>query len=87
MANLTIVVATTREEIFLTDVNLDMVTQKELIDSLVQNDVLEPYGDSIKWMMIDKLHHVPIREEDIPLSKLGFVDGDTIIIVAVGLGQ
>lgn len=96
MAEITIKIAHTGEEIPISNINLELVTGEELIHELVAGEVIRPESElppkrcdgthgyyGIVNMQGQKLNS---SEEPckIPLSELGFKDGDTIRIVAVG---
>lgn len=96
MAEITIKIVSTGEVIPISDINLELVTGEELIQELVAYEIIRPESElppkrcdgshgyyGIVNMQGQKLNS---SEEPckIPLSELGFKDGDTIRIVAVG---
>lgn len=95
MAEITIKIVSTGEEIPISEISLDLVTGEELIKELIANEFLGPvsklpqkrcdgsqgyYG--IVNMQGQKLN-ISGEPCNIPLSELGIKDGDTIRIVAV----
>jgi hypothetical protein len=79
MANITLDVLNTGEQIPVTDIDLDSVTNTELIYSAIKYGIIpsELYGNMPK---LKNKNNMPITETA-TLATLGFVDGDTIHIV------
>ena len=94
MAEITIKIVRTGEEIPISEISLDLVTGEELIQALVASGVIRPESElpkrcdgsqgyyGIVNMQGQKLN-ISGEPCNIPLSELGFKDGDTIRIVAV----
>lgn len=96
MAEITIKIVHTGEVIPICDISLDLVTGEELIQGLVALKMIRPESE-LPPKRCDGLHgyygivnmqgqKLNSSEEpcNIPLSKLGFKDGDTIRILTVG---
>lgn len=86
MAKLTIKITHTGEEFEIEDVDLSQLTPRQLIDEMINQgflpaETMSPYG------IIDK-NGLKVDGEDLcsTFAKLGFVDGDSIEIVAITLG-
>jgi len=65
------------------DVDLDVLTPSQLIGAAIDNLVLEKV-EGEEYRVIGK-NNQPVTD-DVPLSKLGFVDGDTITVVSKPTG-
>ena len=84
MANITLDILNTGEKVPVHDVDLEYVTNVDLIEAALSEGVLikskefkemEQYG----YRILDK-RHSPVVFED-TLSSLGFADGDDIMVV------
>ena len=96
MAEITIKIVSTGEEIPISDISLDLITGEELIEELVAMKLLRPESElppkrcdgSHGYYGIVNMQGQKLNSNEgpckIPLSELGFKDGDTIRIVAVG---
>jgi hypothetical protein len=80
MANVTLNIANTGEQVPVNDVNLDSVTNTELITNAVSAGIFPSLGDGMEYKMVGKTN-TPITDTA-TLALLGFVDGDTIKVVA-----
>jgi hypothetical protein len=80
MANVTLNIANTGEQVPVNDVNLDSVTNTELITNAISAGILPSLGENMEYKMVGKTN-TPITETA-TLSSLGFADGETIKIVA-----
>lgn len=96
MALITIKIGHTGEEIPINDISLDLVTGEELIQWLVAIGSIRPESElppkscdgSHGYYGIINMQGRKLNSSGepckIPLSELGFKDGDTIRIIAVG---
>jgi len=80
MANITLDIANTGEQVPVNDVDLDTVTNTVLLTELVTAGQVPLLGTDMEYKMVGKTN-MPVTETA-TLSSLGFVDGDTIKIVA-----
>ncbi|GHV11043.1 hypothetical protein FACS1894162_6110 [Bacteroidia bacterium] len=80
MANITLDIANTGEQVPVNDVNLDSVTNTELITNAVSAGIVPSLGADMEYKMVGKTN-MPITETA-TLAALGFADGDTIKVVA-----
>ena len=80
MANITLDIANTGEQVPVNDVNLNSVTNTGLISDALSAGIVQPLGADMEYKMVGKTN-MPITETG-TLASLGFVDGDTIKIVA-----
>lgn len=84
MASITLEVANTGEKIPVNDLDLEAVTNEELVEAAITNDILKKPEAGMEYKLIGK-SNAPIIDKA-NLSSLGFVDGDTIKIVAKPVG-
>ena len=80
MARVTLDIANTGEQVPVNDVNLDTVTNTVLLTELVTAGKVPSLGADMEYKVVGKTN-MPIMETA-TLSRLGFVDGDTIKVVA-----
>lgn len=84
MASITLDVANTGEKVPVNDLDLESVTNTELIEAALGNDILKKPEAGMEYKLIGK-NNAPVMDKA-SLSSLGFVDGDTIKIVAKPMG-
>jgi len=87
MANLTIREMATGAETPVQEVDLS-ITNRQLIDQLIEGEVLKPLSDSEKS---ESMGYIMLKDGRIcdgvkPLKELGFQDGGTIEIVKKAVG-
>ena len=80
MAKITLAFGSTGETVPVNDVDLGSVTNTEILTSAVSGGILPGLGTDMEYKMISKTN-MPITESA-TLALLGFVDGDTIKVVA-----
>ena len=85
MANLSVKEGSSGAITPLDEVNLETLTNTELIAELVKGAVLKPTADKEKYHLLSK-ENQPITEDNITLQQLEFKDSDTITIVKKGIG-
>ena len=84
MASIKLVFASTGEEFPVNDLDMDSVTNNELLEGAVSNNVFPPAGAGYEYKLVGK-DGKPISDNK-PLSELGFNDGDTIKVLPVAIG-
>ena len=80
MANITLEIATTGERISVSDINLDIITNRELLTEVIEAGFVPPDDVGSGYRIIGKGNY-PIHETA-TLAELGFYDGDVIRIIA-----
>ena len=80
MANITLEIANTGEKVPVKDVDLGSITNTEILTGAVNEKILPPPRENEGYKMVSKTN-MPIIETA-TLASLGFVDGDTIKVVA-----
>ena len=83
MANLIVREASSGSETPLEDVDLNM-TNRELIDGLVQEGVLRPLANGQQHLIVAKDNSV--TEDTLTLADLGFTDSDILKVVTKDVG-
>ncbi|MBO7124552.1 MAG: hypothetical protein J6V74_01765 [Bacteroidales bacterium] len=84
MAEITIKEANTGALTPVSEIDLERITNTVLIEELIVHNVIES-SKHWAWLLIGK-NHIPICDDNISLSKLGFNDGDIITIVCKPCG-
>jgi len=84
MAKIILAIANTGETVPVDDVDLASVTNTEILTSAVSGGILPRLNPDEEYKMIGKTN-MPITEPA-TLASLGFVDGDTIKVVAKPIG-
>ena len=79
MAELTLKISNTGETIPVNDLELDQVTNTELISQLVSNGMVPEVPGKV-YKMVGK-NNQPV-EETATLAELGVNDGDTVTVIA-----
>ncbi|MBQ4405715.1 MAG: hypothetical protein II852_01760 [Bacteroidales bacterium] len=85
MADITVKEGNTGALTPVSEVDLAQITNTTLINELVSNGALAQAGENLEWRLIGK-DNVPIQEPNRTLAELGFVDGDTITVIAKPAG-
>lgn len=87
MANITLDIANTGEKVPVLDIDLESVTNVDLIEAALTSDILRPitdwFGNPVWNPNVYKIigkNNAPVIDEA-TLSSLGFADGDTIRVV------
>lgn len=85
MANITLDIANIGEKVLVHDVDLEHVTNWDLIDAALFEGILKKDNDfkgmwQYGYCVIGK-NNAPVGDKA-PLSSLGFADGDTIRVVS-----
>jgi len=78
MASLTLKMASTGETIPVNDLELDQVTNTELISQMVASGIVPALPSDEEYLVIGK-NNQPLKDTA-SLTELGFNDGDTITI-------
>ena len=79
MAELTLKIGNTGETIPVNDLELDQVTNTELVSQLVSNGMVPEVPGKV-YKVVGK-NNQPV-EETATLADLGFTDGDTVTVIA-----
>lgn len=85
MANITLEFCNIKKIIPVNDLDLDAVTNTELIEAAIQGGWIPADDWSVSYFFVSRDHTELIRETR-TLSELGFCDEDIIKVVAMGLG-
>lgn len=86
MANITLFIANTGEKVQVLGIDLETVTNTELIRSALEEGVLltNPIGERA-WALVDK-HGKPIVDETKTLADIGYKDRDEIRVISILYG-
>ena len=79
MADLTLLISITQESILLSDVELECITDIQLVDELVDAGII-PSLYNAEYFICNTNGSYWYPPEGRTLSNIGFKDGDTIII-------
>ena len=85
MASIKLVLASTGEDFQVNDLDMESVTNTELLNEAVANGVFPPAGTSMKYALVGK-DGKPISEETKTLAEIGYKDGDNIKVLSVAEG-
>jgi hypothetical protein len=83
MATIFVELAWSREKVEVLDIDFETITNTELINELINNDIIKPLNDG-KYILIKGSQL--ITENNLTLKNLGFTDGDSIYIHQVNSG-
>lgn len=84
MASITLDFANTGEKLPVNDVDLESITNEELIDAAVANGGIKKPDEGMAYKVIGK-DSTPVMDKA-TMASLGFVDGDTVKVVAKPAG-
>jgi len=84
MASITLDFANTGEKLPVNDVDLESITNEELIDAAVANGGIKEPEKGMAYKVIGK-DSTPVMDKA-TMASLGFVDGDTVKVVAKPAG-
>lgn len=83
MANLTMCRVFDGSRTDINDLDLEAITPSQIIAAAIENGILDRVPGE-EYRIVGK-NNQPVMDE-VPLSKLGFVDGDTLNVVSKPVG-
>lgn len=86
MASIKLVLASTAEDFQVNDVNMESVTNTELLNEAVANGVFPPAGADMTYALVGKDGKPIAAETTKTLAEIGYKDGDNIKVLSVAKG-
>ena len=80
MAHLTVVLSWTGERLLISEIELDNLTDIQLVNECISKEHIPDLQDA-EYMIYDSINMCPVRSNGMSLSKLGYSDGDVIVII------